>query len=118
MIDKVEAEEIRSRYPGVYFPNPIMEPVWFGKRPNSKIEGKKAIIDQNNGAFFAICSEEYKIVRFEEVIKTVEIAAKEYPEFGDPIIDPRVISGGSKIIVHCNFPKQNFEIKECGIGTN
>lgn len=110
-MEKSEMAEIRERYPHVYFPNPILEPVWFGKRPNTRVEGTRAIVDQNTGTMYAMCSDQYKIVRYEEIIKMVEVASLSFPEFGKPNIIPVVLQGGAKIVVHCKFPDIKYEIK-------
>lgn len=110
-MSKEEAQEIRSRYPNVYFPNPSLEPVWFGKRPDHAIEGMRAIVDQNTGKMFSLASENYKIVKYEEIIKMVELSSLKFPEFGKPHIVPRVFNDGSKIVVSCKFPDVQYEIK-------
>ena len=40
LLNKKERANIRKKYQGVVFPDPILEPLWFGRRPEKMIDSK------------------------------------------------------------------------------
>jgi hypothetical protein len=107
-----EREEVQERYPEVKFPDPVLEPLWFGKRPTTRIDGKKAIIDQTTENVFGICSDLYQVIHYEDILKMVETTVKNLPEFGNISIFPRLVNEGSKMVIKAKFEDVHYEIKK------
>lgn len=106
-IRKDVAERYREK-----FPNIVLEPLWYGRRPNEKtrVEGKHAILDQNTGTVFNVCSDLYKPVFHEEVVHLVEEAARKLPEFGKPTIKIQQLADGGKLRVEAKFEEVAYDI--------
>ena len=96
--------DVRKRYPDVYFPDPVKEPVWYGRREHTRITDKKAIIDQHNGLVFGICSDQYKIIPYEDIISLVEDTVNQIKNFGKIIVDPHTYIEGARLRVGLSFP--------------
>jgi hypothetical protein len=111
-MEQIEREEVQARYPKINFPDPVMEPLWFGRRPTERLDGKFAIIDQNNGTFFNYCTEHYKIVHHEQVLKLVEDVVRSLPEFGNAEIEPTILANGGKLKIKATFKDILYDIKD------
>ena len=107
-----QRKEVQERYPDLKFPDPVLEPIWWGKRPTTRIDGKKAIVDQSENNVFGICSDLYQIVPYEDIIKMVETTAKHLPEFGKIEITPQIIGAGEKMLIKAKFVDTEYEIKK------
>lgn len=103
--------EISERY-NMTFPDVVLEPLWWGRRPVNKAEGRFAIVDQNNDTVFNVCTEIYQPVYHELVIKNVEEAAALVPEYGKPEIKISLLADGGKMKVNVMFPEVDVEIKK------
>lgn len=108
-----EKAEIRSHYPNVYFPNPVLQPIWYGKREHVRITDKRAILDQNseNQTVFGICSDQYKIVPYEDIIALVEQTVEGITGFGKIEVKPHTYLGGARLRVGLSFPEHTAKIK-------
>jgi hypothetical protein len=98
-------------FPDRVFPNVGRSPVWFGRRDKVLAEGRKAIVDFNNDNLFAIASNEYKLVRHEEIVKQVHDACLEIPEYGIPEMKISLPYSGAKMILDVKFPEMMKDIK-------
>lgn len=103
-------QEISEKY-NMIFPDISLEPTWWGRRPTNRIDGKYAIVDQETNMVYAICTDLYKPVHHEVVIKLVEDAASHLPEFGTPVIKPQLLADGGKLRVNVSFPEVQLEVK-------
>jgi hypothetical protein len=103
-------EVIADRYK-LDFPDPVLEPVWWGRRPTNRIDDRFAIVDQKTDNVFNICSDIYKPVYHEEIISIVEETAATLPEFGESKIKVSLLANGAKLRVHVVFPEVIHEIK-------
>lgn len=103
-------EDVASRY-NVKFPDPVLEPLWFGRRPTNMIQGRYAIVDQNSGTAYNVCTDLYKPIYHELVIKDVEDAAAAHPEYGKPEIKVSLLADGAKLRVHVVFEEVDYTIK-------
>lgn len=101
--------EIAERY-NMEFPDVVLEPLWWGRRPTNRVENRFAINDQRTGQTFNICTDAYKPVYHEEVIKLVEEAAARLPEFGKPTIKVQMLADGGKLRVEAKFEEVKFDI--------
>lgn len=111
-MEKEERLEIQSRYPKLDFPDPVLEPVWKGKRPTELISGRYAIYNQKDNSFYSFCTDQYKLVHHEEIVKMVEETVKKFPEYGEAIITPRLYKDGAMIAVKATFPDVEFEVRK------
>lgn len=130
-IKRCKLEEAKERVAelmgDIAFPDPVMQPIWFGRRPTQMIAGKNAIIDQRIvrmnkeldaehqlDPVFGICSDNYQLVYHEQVICDVLRATEKLPELGTPVIEPIFIDDGRKAKFHFLFPDVKYEV---AIGT-
>ena len=104
-------QDVQSRYADVVFPDVVLEPLWWGRRPENRAHGRFAIVDQNTDSVFNVCTDAYKPIYHEEVIKLAEDAAHALPEFGSPQISFKILAGGGKLKVNVRFPEVDYEIK-------
>ena len=109
-LDPGERAEVRSRYADVYFPEPVLEPVWYGRREHTRIDGRKAIIDQKSENVFGICSDQYKIVPFEDVVSLVEKTVTQITSFGEIKVKPTTYADGARLRVSIGFPDKKISI--------
>ena len=114
-----ERAEVRDRYPKVYFPQPVLEPVWFGKREKTRIPDTKAIFDQASPsaslgmpAVFGICSDQYKVVHYEDIVHMVENSIGKLTEYGTIQICPHTYLEGARMRIGIKFPDMKSEIKK------
>jgi hypothetical protein len=117
-LSEQERAEMRKKYPHVRFPNPIMEPLWFGRRPEGRVEGKWAIVDQDPAddhtrGVIAICSSDYKIVFYEDLIQMTEVVLDNFSgEYGKVDICPSIYSDGGRMNIRLKFPDMKEEIRK------
>ncbi len=107
-----EREEIRGRYQDIQFPDPVLEPLWYGKRPTTRIDGKKVIVDQATETVFGICSDLYQVIHYEDIVKMVENTVAKLPEFGKISVTPKIIGDGGKMAIKAKFEDVHYEIKK------
>ncbi len=109
-----ERKELREKYANVKFPDPVLEPVWWGRRPEFKIEGRKAIVDQNSNTVYGVCSDQYQLIHYEDIIRMVEKTVDALPEFGKIALHPIIIGEGEKIKITALMEEKPFEIRKKG----
>ncbi|MHA2264731.1 MAG: hypothetical protein ACXAEN_20240 [Candidatus Thorarchaeota archaeon] len=109
---EVVRTEIREKFPDVDFPNPALQPIFWGrKEPREMVEEKKAIVDRDTGNVFAVCSDQYQLIYHEEVVMLAIEAADGLDEFGGSQVKVRTPYEGAKLVVEVNFPNMVAEIK-------
>lgn len=106
-----ERAEIRERYPNVTFPTPVLEPVWFGRREKKLVPATKAIIDKNTGVVMNLCSDQYKVVHYEDVIRMVEETTSNLTQYGKIQLCPQILSNGGKMKLSMKFPEASDLIR-------
>ena len=105
--------DIQGMFPNVDFPDPAMQPLFWGrKEPREMVEEKKAIVDRSNGNVFAVCSDQYQLIYHEEVIKLALDATEGMEEYGAPQLKVRTPYEGAKLVVTCEFPDLSIEVKK------
>jgi len=97
--------EVRAQYPDVYFPRPVLEPLWYGRRPNHRVEETKALIDANNGKVFSIVSDQYKVVHYEDLVGMVGDITGGITEYGKIQLMPTTLQSGAKFKIQLRFPE-------------
>lgn len=114
-------QEVRERYPEVPFPNIYQSPLFYGKQGNKLVDGRTAIVgwtrDAETGEVheipFSFPTKQYKLVRHETAIKTLELSLKDLPDhFGNPSVVPFVYDNGSKLSCRVRFPDIEVDIKQ------
>ena len=108
-VEQLQAEraEVRAKYPKIQFPDPVLEPIWYGRRPTNRIPDKQAIVDQvdpENKKVFAVCSKQYKVVHYEDLIGMVSDVVGKLTAYGEIQICPRVLADGGKMQINLKFP--------------
>jgi len=111
-LNPAERAEIRNRYQDCYFPHPVLEPVFWGKREKIRIPDKKAIVDYNATEFntFGICSDDYKIIPYEDIIGLVEQTVSGIKNFGKIEVKPSSYLDGARLRVNLSFPEKKISI--------
>ena len=113
-LTETQRKEVRNRYKNLVFPDPVLEPIWYGRRPETKIEGKFAIVDQGeNETVFGICSDQYQVVHYEDIISLTEKVFKEVQSKQGKIeIMPCIIDQGRKMRISATMLEAKYEIKK------
>lgn len=113
-LNSEEKAEIRNRYPEVYFPDPVLEPVWYGRRDHVRISDKRAIIDQASPdrTVFGICSDQYKIAPYENLIYLIEQTVSGIKDYGEIKVKPYTYLDGARIKVGICFPELKSKISK------
>jgi len=110
-MEKSLREEIRSKYEGAQFPSPAIEPLWYGRRPDTLVKGKQLIIDKDTQQQYGVCSDGYGLVEHEEVIDIAEKASLKFPEYGKPEIAVKLLKYGGRLQVTILYPEVEFEVR-------
>ena len=99
--------KIREKYPHVPFPNVYLDPVWRGIDGKQQVDGKSAIVVENNGEEFvsAICTDQYKIVEHEIAVDQFEKVISSFKEYGKPEIKISMLLNGARLSCSANFPE-------------
>jgi hypothetical protein len=107
-----EARRIASELcPDAEFPNVSREPLWYGRRNPVKVDGRQILVDKEKGQWFGIVSDQYKLIRHEEVVAECHKALKEYePVFGNVKIEVRTPYEGAKLVVIGTFPHATKDV--------
>jgi hypothetical protein len=101
--------EVAEKYQMV-FPTPVLEPVWFGRRPTNKIDGRYAIIDANNNNVFGVCTDAYQPILHELIVRDVEEAAT-LAKLGRADIKVTLLADGAKIKVSVMWPEVDYAVR-------
>lgn len=96
-------EKIHAQFPNIEFPEPVLEPIYYGRLSKNIIEGRKLILDWNTKNVFDIVSDSYKLFRHEIALDNLLNSIPE--EFGKPVITPMMIKSGAKAMFSAEFPE-------------
>lgn len=102
-------EEVREKYSNVQFPNPVLEPMWYGRKTPIRITGHKAIVDKNTGVVFSYVTDSYRLVRYEETVALAEkaLAGTGFDKFH---LCPSFLSDGGKLKLTMKFDGSEIDI--------
>lgn len=100
-----EREEIRNRFPNTVFPDPVLEPLWYGRREINPVPERKAIVNKVDGNVYSICSDKYKVVHYEDVIRMIDEVVSTIEGYGKIEVCPFLMSEGGKMKVSLKFPE-------------
>ena len=101
-------QEIHEKY-AIPFPEPSLEPMWYGRREKTFVDERRVIVDQNTGEVFGTCTEKYQLVRYEDVLMMVEDVVKTLG-LSEAQIIPKLFSSGGKMSVSLRVPTSQVEI--------
>jgi len=119
-LSPAERKDVRDRYPKTYFPDPVKEPLFWGRRNLQRIGDKFAVVDQrmtntetglSQPTVFGICSDQYKIVPFEDVIHLTEQSVGQLTDYGKIQICPHTYLSGARLNIGIKFPDHQLSIK-------
>lgn len=105
-------DRIQAQFPDIEFPEPVTEPIYYGRLKKKKYSGRNAILDANTGTPWDIVSDSYHVVTHEELIWDMLQAVPE--EYGKPAVDIIMWQEAARIRVNMYFPElgdQDAEIK-------
>ena len=105
-------QEIQEQFPDVYFPQPALEPVWYGRRPTHQIPATQAVVDQNNGKVLSIVSNQYKIVRYEDILSMVNDITSRIDGYGKIQLNPHSLQGGRRFQIQLKFPEMQKSVNK------
>lgn len=108
-MDGAKREHYEQRF-GIDLPDVVLEPIWFGRRPDSRADGYKGIINQKDGNLFNISSDIYQVIPYENILELMDEAVNRSPEFGKAVWEIKLINQGSKIKIDVRFPEIEFPI--------
>jgi len=102
--DEIEMirENIRKQFPAVQWPEPVMEPVFYGRLKKKPVLDRFAMLDINTGNVFDIVSGKYNLVTHEEVVH--DLLSSVPAEFGRTETEIKLYDAGAKIRVDVTFP--------------
>jgi len=107
---EAERAEIRKKFPA-YWPNPILEEIYFGRLEKKFVENKRLIIDANTGAQFDVVSNKYNLVHHEDVLSNLLKACPK--ELGTPDINVLFWKDGARFRATATFPDlKDSEVKK------
>jgi hypothetical protein len=103
--------EIRSLYPDIVWPEPVLEPVFYGRFDKTQVDNRKLVLDTNTGAQFDIVSDQYELIPHEvathNLLKALPI------EFGKPALKFCMWQDGARFRLEATFPELGqFEVKK------
>jgi hypothetical protein len=110
-----QREEVRERYPKTYFPDPVLEPLWFGRRDHQRIPDRKVIFDQKSEdgrTTFGICSDQYKVIPYEDIVHMVENSVGQLEGYGEIQICPHTYMDGARLKIGIKFPEMKTELRK------
>ena len=101
-----QIDEIRIRihrqFPEFTFPNPVLEPIFFGRFDKTPVEDRKLIMDADTGVQWDVVSDRYDMIPHEIIVDNM---LKSIPqEFGSPETKLRTWSQGACFRVEILFP--------------
>jgi hypothetical protein len=113
-LDKAkEIEDIKARvreeYSDFDWPEPIMEPVYFGRFEKQIVQDRKLILDQKTGVQWDVVSDRYELIPHEVVLDNL---VKSCPsEFGKPAVKLRSWSKGACFRAEASFPEAGLDVE-------
>jgi len=94
---------IRERFPDTKFPEPVLEPLYFGRLNKTSVGNRKLVLDKNTGVQLDIVSDAYKLVHHESMVRNLIDGCPE--EFGKPELSIDILKQGAVCSVKAKFPE-------------
>lgn len=107
-------EEIHTRFPDVDWPEPVLEPVYYGRIRKTEVKERKAIMNILDGTVWDIVSNDYAMIPHEKAL--YDILSGLPKEMGEPEVDINLWKDGARFKAHVLFPevdeRYGFEVKK------
>jgi hypothetical protein len=100
--------KIREQFSDVTFPEPVLEPIYYGRLSKNVIENRKAVVDRNTGSAFDIVSDAYELVHHELVLDKLMSSIPEH--FGQPKYNVSLFGDGASAFFTFTFPEIKYEV--------
>lgn len=100
-IEQIRAN-IQKQFADVKWPEPVMEPVFYGRLKKKPVLERFAMVDINTGHVFDIVSGAYNLVTHEEVVN--DLISSIPTEFGNPETSIRLYDRGARVRIDVLFP--------------
>lgn len=103
--------DIRSQFPDIAWPEPVLEPLFYGRFDKHPVEDRKLVMDTITGAQLDIVSDMYELIPHEVAMHNLLHSLPE--EFGKPEHRISIWQNGARFRAELHFPDiQATEIKE------
>jgi len=99
---------IREQFPAVEFPDPILEPIYFGRFEKNPVLGKKLIMDATTKDQWDVVSDKYTIKYHEEVLDDLLHAIPQ--EYGKPEFKVKFFQDRARMDITTTFPEARDEV--------
>ena len=104
-------QDIRDQFPYVNFPEPTIEPVFYGKKEKLLCPRNSAVVNYKNGEVLSICSHKYVLIHHEDILHQALLETKELAkELGTPQIDVEMINRGAGMVYKIHWPEKVKEV--------
>lgn len=95
---------VRKKFPNVDFPEPVIEPLFYGRRKTVPVDNKYIIIDKKSGFQWDVVSSQYGLLYHEESIDTILSSLKDFNEETD--VEINMIKNKAVCISTVTFKKE------------
>lgn len=100
-------EDIHKRYPDFEWPEPVLEPIFFGRFDKTLVEGKLLVMDKSAGTQWDVVSSKYELIPHEMVLNTLLCACPEYA--GTPEVKLKKWADGAGFRAEVTFPNGELD---------
>jgi len=94
--------EIRAKFPLLDFPEPVLEPIYYGRFDKNSVTNRLLVMDRNTGSQYDIVSGRYDLIPHEVAVFNTLQAIPE--EFGTPKLKFNFWQGGARFRMEATFP--------------
>ena len=102
--------KIRSDFPNIEWPEPVLEPIFYGRFDKNPVINRKLMMDANTGIQFDIVSDQYDLIPHE--VATHNLLQAIPAEFGKPELKFRMWADGARFRLEATFPElDKLEVK-------
>lgn len=112
-MDGIRAK-IHEKFPHVNFPEPILEPLYYGRVKPEEVINRKLVLDAVSKTQFDIVSDAYKVVYHEDVLHRLLEALPE--EYGEAKVSVNMYKDGARAKIQATFPELgDFKVNDSKI---
>lgn len=105
--------DIRDRFSDIIFPQPTIEPVFYGKKEKVLCPKNRAVVDYTTGSVMSIVSDKYTLVQHEDILyEALQEVNNLSGVLGQPDINIKMMNGGAKMVYTIHWPSEAKDIKK------
>ena len=105
-------QDIRDRFNQVKFPQPTIEPLFYGKREKVLCPKTKAVVDYDTGDVLSLCSNKYVLVHHEDILHQAILETEILDKtFGEPTINVQMMNNGARMLYNICWTNHAFDVK-------